>query len=66
MLMGDIDFLLVVLTRDLESFHALLRTRISAIPGISGIDSRVVIEETKSSTALPLSQFAEAKGASGS
>lgn len=57
MLMGDIDFLLVVVTRDLEAFHLLLRAEISAIPGVSGIDSRVVIEETKSTTGLPLSQF---------
>jgi Lrp/AsnC family transcriptional regulator len=57
MLMGDIDFLLVVVTRDLDAFHDLLRTKISNIPGISGIDSRVVVEETKNTAALPLDGF---------
>ena len=54
MLMGDIDYLLLVVSRDLAHYHRLLRERISIIPGISGIDSRVVVEETKSTTKLPL------------
>jgi DNA-binding Lrp family transcriptional regulator len=55
MLMGDIDFLIMVITKDLESYHQLLRTEISRLPGVIGIDSRLVIEETKSTTELPLS-----------
>ncbi len=54
MLMGDIDFLLLVITEDLEAFHKLLREQISRIPGVSGVDSRVVVEETKTTTELPL------------
>jgi len=54
MLMGDIDFLLLVITENLAAYHRLLRSKISCIPGVSGIDSRVVIEETKSTTELPL------------
>jgi Lrp/AsnC family transcriptional regulator len=54
MLMGDIDFLLLAITEDLEAYHKLLRDEISRIPGVSGIDSRVVVEETKSTTELPL------------
>lgn len=54
MLMGDIDFLLLVVSRDLAHYHRLLREQISIIPGISGIDSRVVVEEAKSTTRLPL------------
>jgi Lrp/AsnC family transcriptional regulator len=59
MLMGDIDFLLLVITEDLEAYHKLLREQISRIPGVSGIDSRVVVEETKSTTELPLSGLAK-------
>jgi len=54
MLMGDIDFLLLAITEDLEAYHRLVRQEISCIPGVSGIDSRVVVEETKSTTELPL------------
>lgn len=54
MLMGDIDYLLLAVTVDLPAFQRLLRERISVLPGISGIDSRVVVEEAKSTTRLPL------------
>lgn len=57
MLMGDIDFLMLIITKDLESYHELLRKEISVIPGVVGIDSRLVIEETKSTTELPLSSL---------
>jgi Lrp/AsnC family transcriptional regulator len=54
MLMGDIDFLIMVITKDLDAYHQLLRKEISRLPGVAGIDSRLVIEETKSTTDLPL------------
>jgi len=59
MLMGDIDFLLLAITEDLEAYHKLLREEISRLPGVSGIDSRVVVEETKSTTELPLDGLAK-------
>ena len=59
MLMGDIDFLLLGITEDLEAYHKLLREEISRIPGVSGIDSRVVVEETRSTTELPLDGLAK-------
>lgn len=58
MLMGDIDFLLLVVTEDMDTYHKLLREKISRIPGVSGIDSRVVVEETKNTTELPLDGLA--------
>jgi len=54
MLMGDIDFLLLVIAEDLAAYHRLLRNKLSRIPGVSGIDSRAVIEETKGTTELPI------------
>jgi Lrp/AsnC family transcriptional regulator len=54
MLMGDIDFLLLAVTRDLASYRVLLRERLSTLPGVRGIDSRVVVEDVKSTTELPL------------
>jgi hypothetical protein len=54
MLMGDIDFLLLAVTRDLASYRKLLRERLSILPGVRGIDSRVVVEEMKNTTELPI------------
>jgi Lrp/AsnC family transcriptional regulator len=54
MLMGDIDFLLLVIAENLPAYHRLLRNKLSRIPGVSGIDSRAVIEETKGTTELPM------------
>jgi len=59
MLMGDIDFMLLAITEDLEAYHKLLREEISRIPGVNGIDSRVVVEETKNTTELPLDGLAK-------
>jgi Lrp/AsnC family transcriptional regulator len=56
MLMGDIDFLLQVIASDIDDYLALLREHLSRLPGVRGIDSRVVVEEAKNSTLLPLGQ----------
>jgi Lrp/AsnC family transcriptional regulator len=58
-LMGDIDYILVVIARDIEHFRKLLRKRLSNFPGVSGLDSRVVLEEVKNTTELPLDSLAE-------
>jgi Lrp/AsnC family transcriptional regulator len=54
MLMGDIDFLLQVIASDIDAYLPLLREQLSRLPGVSGIDSRVVVEEAKNSPVLPL------------
>jgi Lrp/AsnC family transcriptional regulator len=54
MLMGDIDFLLQVIAKDIEAYLALLRESLSRLPGVRGIDSRVVVEEAKNSPILPI------------
>jgi Lrp/AsnC family transcriptional regulator len=59
-LMGDIDYILVVITRDIEHFRRLLREKLSGFVGVRGLDSRVVLEEVKNTTALPLSGLYEA------
>lgn len=58
MLMGDIDFLLVAITADIEAYRSFLRESLSKLPGVAGIDSRLVLEEVKNSTLLPLNQLA--------
>lgn len=57
MLMGDIDFLLQVIARDIDAYLALLREHLSRLPGVRGIDSRVVVEEAKNRSVLPLDRI---------
>jgi len=59
MLMGDIDFLLVTITADIEAYRRLLRESLSKLPGVTGLDSRLVLEEAKDTTVLPLQQLAD-------
>lgn len=53
-LMGDIDYVLIVVTKDIDTFRVLLRKKLSRFPGVSGLDSRAVLEEVKNTTELPL------------
>ena len=53
-LMGDIDFILLVATRTIEDFNNFVQGKLAQIPGVQSIESRMVIEETKSTTELPL------------
>jgi Lrp/AsnC family transcriptional regulator len=54
MLMGDVDYVLVVATRDIDAYSEFLRNRLSKIPGIREITSRIVLEEVKNTSALSL------------
>jgi Lrp/AsnC family transcriptional regulator len=58
-LMGDIDYILVVIARDIEHFRVLLREKVAGFAGVRGLDSRVVLEEVKNTTALPLDSLVE-------
>lgn len=59
-LMGDIDYVLIVVTKDIDAFRVLLRERLSRFPGVSGLDSRAVLEEVKNTTELPLELLLDA------
>jgi Lrp/AsnC family transcriptional regulator len=54
MVMGDTDFVLLVTTRTINDYNEFLQKRLSQIPGVQAIESRIVIEETKNTTELPL------------
>lgn len=58
-LMGDIDYVLIVVTKDIDAFRVLLREKLSRFPGVSGLDSRAVLEEVKNTTELPLELLLE-------
>jgi Lrp/AsnC family transcriptional regulator len=54
MLMGDVDFLLRVVTRDVESYERFLRTTLAEIPGVRDINSTIALSTVKATHALPL------------
>jgi Lrp/AsnC family transcriptional regulator len=54
LVMGDIDFILLVATRTIEEYNSFVQGKLAQIPGVQSIDSRIVIEETKNTTELPL------------
>ena len=53
-LMGDIDFILLVATRTIDDYNTFVQKKLAQIPGVQSIDSRIVLEETKNTTELPL------------
>lgn len=54
LVMGDIDFILIVATRTIEEYNRFVQGKLSQIPGVQSINSRIMIEETKNTTELPL------------
>jgi Lrp/AsnC family transcriptional regulator len=54
MLMGDIDFLLRVVARDVDSYEKLLRTRLAVIPGVRSVNSAIVLGSVTSRCRLPI------------
>lgn len=54
MLMGDVDFLLRVVTRDVDSYERFLRHTLAQIPGVRDITSMIALSAVKTGTALPL------------
>ncbi|MEI8297113.1 MAG: Lrp/AsnC family transcriptional regulator [Pseudomonadota bacterium] len=54
MVIGDIDFILLVATRTIDDYNEFIQKRLSQVPGVQSIESRIVLEETKNTTELPL------------
>jgi Lrp/AsnC family transcriptional regulator len=54
MVLGDTDFVLLVATRSIEEYNEFIQKRLSQIEGVHAIESRMVLEETKHTTELPL------------
>lgn len=53
-MLGRIDFLLRIVTVDVEHYEAFFRQYLSQLPGVQDINSSVALSEVKSTTALPL------------
>lgn len=53
-LMGQVDFMLRIVTADIEAYESFFFDRLSRLPGIQEINSIVALSEIKSTTALPI------------
>ncbi len=58
-LMGDIDFILLVATRTIDAYNSFVQKKLAQVEGVHSIDSRIVLEETKNTTELPLDLVVE-------
>lgn len=53
-LMGSVDFMLRIVTRDIESYERFFFEKLSQVPGVQEVNSMVALSEIKSTTELPL------------
>lgn len=53
-LMGAVDFLLRIVTSDIEAYEKFFFEKLSLVPGIQEVNSVVALSEIKSTTRLPL------------
>lgn len=53
-LMGQVDFLLKVVTADIESYERLFFEKFSQLPGVREINSMIAVSSVKETTELPL------------
>jgi Lrp/AsnC family transcriptional regulator len=53
-LMGSVDFLLRVVTANVEAYEKLFFEQLSRLPGVQEINSAIALSEIKSTTALPI------------
>jgi Lrp/AsnC family transcriptional regulator len=62
-LMGTDDFLLRVVTKDVEAYEHFFFDRLSKLPGVQEINSAIALSDIKATTALPLTQLSTSKPA---
>ncbi|MFI8481427.1 Lrp/AsnC family transcriptional regulator [Pseudomonas sp. NPDC078700] len=53
-LMGSVDFMLRIVTSDIEAYERFFFEKLSLVPGIQEINSTVALSEIKSTTSLPI------------
>lgn len=53
-LMGSVDFLLRIVTEDIEAYERFFFQQLSQIPGVQEVNSIVALSEIKSTTCLPI------------
>lgn len=53
-LMGQMDFMLRVVAKDIDAYERFFFDRLSKLPGVQEINSTVALSEIKSTTELPI------------
>lgn len=59
-MMGSSDFMLRIITRDIEAYQRFFFNKLSQIPGVQEINSMVALSEIKSTLELPVAEVASA------
>ena len=54
LLLGNVDFLLRIVTADIKSYEQFFFEKLSQLPGIQEINSNISMTEVKHSTVLPI------------
>ena len=54
LMLGEFDFNVRIVVRDMDHFQTLLREKIVMLPGVQELQSTVLLEEMKYTTSLPL------------
>lgn len=52
--MGNTDFMLRIVTQDIDAYERFFFDRLSKLPGIQEITSTVALSDIKSATELPI------------
>ena len=52
---GEMDFLIRIVTRDIESYERFLRSTLLQMPSVQEVHSHIALSRVKQTTALPLS-----------
>ena len=51
---GGVDYLLRIVTADVQSYERFLRDKLTQIPSVAEVHSRIAITQVKYTTELPL------------
>ena len=54
LVLGNIDFLLRIVTEDIKAYEQFFFEKLSQLPGIQEVTSSIVLSDTKHTTALPI------------
>lgn len=54
LVLGDFDFYLRIIVRDIEHYQQLLQGKLVSLPGVREMQSSVILEVVKDSVALPI------------
>lgn len=54
LLLGSFDYHLHIVVRDIDHYHALVQDKLVSLPGVQEMESSVILDVVKKTTALPI------------